>query len=38
MTLPQELKSRGQVIKSYRPDQDVDTAFHFLDNYTTREE
>ena len=34
----QELRNRGQVMKSYRPDQDVDTAFDFLDSYSLREE
>jgi len=33
-----ELRNRGQAIKSYRPDQDVDTAFDFLDSYNLREE
>ena len=34
----QELRTRGQAIKSTRPDQDVDTAFDFLDSYSFREE
>ena len=34
----QELRTRGQASQNYRPDQDVDTAFDFLDSYSFREE
>ena len=34
----QELRDRGLYMRNIQPDQDVDTAFDFLENYASRDE